>query len=510
MAKDKQTGQLRQIIGKTPPESTQRGARRYTLSTPVWLRLTARLGTDLDLSGLWADNDQVHMAVFEPESSDFVIVSHDITGNSFPSVAASHAPAILCERIIKDLFGVVGDGLPDQRQWTDHGKWPLSCPLAEKPGDASQPAPYRFHGAEGEGLHQIAVGPVHAGIIEPGHFRFFCAGETVARLEARLGYTHKGTEKLLEGKTPQQAAAICARISGDSTVAYSIAYARAVEIALDAEVPQRAHWVRALMAELERLANHFGDIGAVCNDAAFALLHAHFGVLREDVLRASEMCFGHRLMMDCVIPGGVGANIDDTGIGTLTTLLTGLRQRLPRLVELYDNTPSLRDRTRKTGTLDPALARQFAAGGFVGRGSGRRFDARRDIGYEPYQALSFDIPVRDQGDVDSRVWIRISEVEQSLLICEQILHQLPEGPVKNDLPSGSGGKVQGIAVSEGFRGDILVWVELDDTGRISRCYPREPSLFQWPLLEAVIKDNIVADFPLCNKSFNCSYSGSDL
>ena len=293
-------------------------------------------------------------------------------------------------------------------------------------------------------------------------------------------------------------------------MAYLIAYARAVESAVEVDIPKRAHWLRALMGELERLANHFGDIGAICNDAAFALMHAHFGILREDVLRASAACFGHRLMMDCVSPGGVNADLSSDGLETLTTLVDGLRARLPHLVELYDNTPSLRDRTRNTGYLDPALAHQFAAGGFVGRGWGRGFDARRNIGYEPYNSLSFELPVRNEGDVDSRVWIRINEVEESLSLCEQIIDRLPEGSVRVDLPVAPPNQAQGVGVSEGFRGDILVWVRLDEAGKIVRCYARDPSLFQWPLLEAAIKDNIVADFPLCNKSFNCSYSGSDM
>jgi len=510
MANEKIAGQLHQITKHLTSEPAQKGARRYRVTTPLWMKLIARLGRDLDLMALWADHTEVHMAVFEPAGGDFIIASHDIVDGKFPSVAASHAPALLAERIIKDLNGVIAEDLPDQRPWIDHGQWPLTKPLAEKPGAAGHPAKFEFHGAEGEGLHEIAVGPVHAGIIEPGHFRFFCAGETVVRLEVRLGYTHKGIEKLLEGKTPQEAAPIMARISGDSTVAYSVAFARAIESAVEVDIPERAHWLRALMGELERLANHFGDIGAICNDAAFALLHVHFGLLREDVLRASASCFGHRLMMDCVIPGGVTKDIDQDDVVILMTLLGGLRTRLPRLIELYDNTPSLQDRTRNTGYLDPVLAHRFAAGGYVGRGSGRNFDARQKLGYQPYESLNFDVPVGDQGDVNARVWSRINEVEQSISLCEQIIRDIPDGAVKTELPNDSHAPAQGVALTEGFRGDIMVWADLDEQGKLKRCYARDPSLFHWPLLLAAIKDNIVADFPLCNKSFNCSYSGSDL
>ncbi len=367
--------------------------------------------------------------------------------------------------------------------------------------------PYEFLPAEGESLHQIAVGPVHAGIIEPGHFRFHANGEAIVRLEARLGYAHKGTELLMQGTDPAHAAKLAGRVSGDSTVAYAVAFARAVEAALGMEIPVRAHWLRALMAELERLANHLGDIGAICNDASFPLMQAHCAVLRELVLRASDSRFGHRLMRDCVVPGGAAPDLDGGGTPVLRALLAEIRKRFPALVELYDNTASLQDRTVGTGILKPHLAQQFGAGGIVGRASGRSFDARRALPYPPYDRLAFEVPILQEGDVNARVWIRIREVEQSLALIEQILDGLPGGGVRTGMPRGAG---EGVALVEGFRGDILAWVHLDGEGRIARCHLRDPSWFQWPLLEAAIEGNIVADFPLCNKSFNCSYSGHDL
>jgi Ni,Fe-hydrogenase III large subunit len=314
----------------------------------------------------------------------------------------------------------------------------------------------------------------------------------------------------MTGADIDRGARLAGRTSGDSTVAYAIAFSRAVEAALQVEPPQRAVWLRALMAELERLANHFGDIGAICNDASFSLMHTHCGVLRERVLRTADLCFDHRLMRDCVIPGGVGANLGGAGIGALRALLGEIRRRFPALVELYDNTASLQDRTVGTGVLKPELARQYAAGGYIGRASGRGYDARRMPGYPPYDRLRFDVPVLQAGDVNARVWIRIREVEQSLSLVEQILDRLPEGDARTDVAAASGGTREGAALVEGFRGDILVWLRLDGDGRIERCHLRDPSWFQWPLLEAAIEGNIVADFPLCNKSFNCSYSGHDL
>jgi Ni,Fe-hydrogenase III large subunit len=350
------------------------------------------------------------------------------------------------------------------------------------------------------------VGPVHAGIIEPGHFRFTANGETLVRLEARLGYLHRGLEARMVGATIDQSAKLAARACGDSTVAYSIAFARAVEAALGVEAPARAVWLRALMAELERLANHLGDIGAICNDAAFVMMHAHCGVLRERVLRACAEAFGHRLMMDRVVPGGVAADPGEAELKLLGDLVATVRVRFPTLVALYDDTASVQDRTVGAGALAPELARRFAAGGYVGRASGRAFDARRALPYPPYDKLSFEIPVREAGDVNARVWIRIDEVGQSLALIDQILHRLPGGPARADLPVASG---EGMALVEGFRGDILAWLRLE-AGRVARCHLRDPSWFQWPLLEACVYGNIVADFPLCNKSFNCAYAGVDL
>jgi Ni,Fe-hydrogenase III large subunit len=260
------------------------------------------------------------------------------------------------------------------------------------------------------------------------------------------------------------------------------------------------------MAELERLANHFGDIGAICNDASFAMMHAQCGVLREKVLRLADRLFGHRLMMDRIVPGGVAAELPPDAPAAIGALLADVRAVFPRLVALYDETASLQDRTVGTGILKPALARAFGAGGYVGRASGRSFDARRSLAYAPYGELAFDVPVRDGGDVDARVWIRIREVEESLKLVET-LAEPPAGPIAVELPRAAG---EGMALVEAFRGDVLAWVRLTADGRIARCHLRDASWFQWPLLEVAIEGNIVADFPLCNKSFNCSYSGHDL
>jgi Ni,Fe-hydrogenase III large subunit len=482
---------------------------RVKVSRKGWNEAIQGLVEGWSLLGLWAEPDEVHMTMLDAGEGYAAILSLPCPDRRFPSVGLHHAPALRLERAARDLFGLEAEHLPDTRPWLEHGRWGLTYPLGAAAEPSANPAPYEFLPAEGPGLHQIAVGPVHAGVIEPGHFRFTVNGETVVRLEQRLGYTHKGTEGLMAGAPLAKAAKLAARVSGDSTVAYSLAFAQAVESALGTAVPSRSIWLRALMAELERLANHLGDIGAVCNDAAFALMHAHCGALREQVLRAAGTAFGHRLMRDCIIPGGVKMNLTGDGEVALRRLLDLISHRFPRLVGLYDDTASLQDRTVGAGQVSPALAKQYAAGGYVGRASGRAFDARRLPGYAPYDRLQFDVPALDEGDVNARVWIRIREVEQSLRMAEQLLGQMPSGEIRVPVASG-GSPSEGMALVEGFRGDILVWVRLDAAKRIVRCHLRDPSWFQWPLLEAAIENNIVADFPLCNKSFNCAYSGHDL
>ncbi len=486
---------------------------RFLVTPEAWRQVASEIAAGhANLLGLWGDSSaapMVHMAIIDDTTGEIAVVSLACPSRKFPSVGALHPPAIRLERAIYSLYGFEPVGAPDMRPWLDLGFWDVQHPLGERtPAPAATPA-YTFLPTEGEALHQIPVGPVHAGIIEPGHFRFTAGGEIVVRLEERLGYVHKGIESLMAGATIEEAARLAARTSGDSTVAYGIAFAHAVEAALNVEAPPRAKYLRALMAELERLANHFGDIGAICNDASFALMHAHCGILREEVLRAAAACFGHRLMMDRVVPGGVAVDLGADGTHLIRDMLAHLRLRFPRLVELYDKTASLQDRTAATGIVRPDLARQFAAPGHVGRASGRGFDARKTPGYAPYDRLDFAVPVLTAGDVDARIWIRIREVEQSLQLIEQILAALPDGPLAIALAGGGGGGGEGLGLAEGFRGDVLVWVRLDGL-RVARAHLRDPSWFQWPLLEAAIEGNIVADFPLCNKSFNCSYSGHDL
>ena len=483
--------------------------QRFLLEPGQWRALVVALRDDraLELLSLWAEPGFVHAAFHQPNEG-VLLASLAVAERSYPALSPVRAGAVRFERMIRDLWGHQAEAGVDLRPWLDHGRWPVTAPMSPRPVAVTTPPPQpEFLAVEGEGVHSIPVGPVHAGVIEPGHFRFHVQGETVVRLEERLGYLHKGTLSLMLGKSPRLAARFAARLSGDSTVAHSWAFASAAENAVGLAVPARAVLLRALAAELERVHNHLNDIGFVCNDASFAWPHARCGLLREGVLRAAALAFGHRLMMDLVVPGGVARDLAPGGAEAIRAALNAVVAALPELEKVYESHASLQDRVVATGQVMPELAARFAVGGHVGRASGRGFDSRKLPGYAPYNTMAFTVPVLQAGDVDARVRIRLAEVQQSAALVESLLARLLPGETKVDFPQAGG---EGVGLVEAFRGDALHWVQLDDGGLIRAVFMRDQSWLQWPLLEAAIEGNIVADFPLCNKSFNCSYSGVDL
>ena len=358
---------------------------RIVVTAQAWNAVAGELATGhATLLGLWGDTGAVHMAAMGEDERTIAVFTFECPDGTFPSVGALHPPAIRLERAINSLYGLEPIDAPDMRPWLDLGFWGVQHPLGACTPALAAPLPYAFLPAEGEGLHQIPVGPVHAGIIEPGHFRFTANGETVVRLEQRLGYVHKGIESLMTGATIDKAARLAGRTSGDSTVAYALAFAHAVEAALNMAVPPRARHLRALMAELERLANHFGDIGAICNDASFAIMHAHCGILRERVLRAADACFGHRLMMDRIVPGGVAADFVPAVSPSCRTHWRRSGGDFPDLSRSMTTPRRCRTARSRPASVHTHLARQFGAGGYIGRASGRGFDARKMPGYAPY------------------------------------------------------------------------------------------------------------------------------
>jgi Ni,Fe-hydrogenase III large subunit len=371
---------------------------------------------------------------------------------------------------------------------------------------------YPFVRVEGDGVHEIAVGPVHAGVIEPGHFRFSVVGEKVLRLEQRLGYTHKGIEQRMTQLEPLQAHRLAGRVSGDSTVAYAWAYCMALESAAGCVLTPRAAHLRALLLERERVANHLGDLGALGNDAAFAFGLAQFSRLREDWLRLSKEAFGHRLMMDCVQPGGVGCDPGSEPVYRLRQQCDAIEVEVQTMRTIYDEHAGLQDRFMNTGRVTPALAAHLGLTGLAGRASAQAWDLRKDHPWPPFDQLQLRMATQVNGDVAARVAVRFDEVAESLRLIRGILADLPAGAVQQDicLPELAS---RGAGWVEGWRGEILVALELEGAAsqqRIRRCHLHDPSWQNWPVLEHAVIGNIVPDFPLINKSFNLSYSGQDL
>jgi Ni,Fe-hydrogenase III large subunit len=368
---------------------------------------------------------------------------------------------------------------------------------------------YEFVRVEGDGVHEIAVGPVHAGTIEPGHFRLSVVGEKVLRLEERLGYAHKGIEQRFTQLPILEAHRLAARVSGDSAVAFSWAYCQALEGISDAEIPPRAAWLRALYLEVERVANHLGDLGALGNDAGFAFGLTQFSRLKEQLLRASQEALGQRYLMDAIVPGGTRCDLTGTVSVPFRSCLREIAQEVLSLRAIYDEHEGVRDRFSGAGIVTAELATRLGLTGLAGRASAQAFDLRSDLPCEPYAQLSTTKIVRSEGDVAARVAIRFDELQESCRLIQHILTALPEGPHRASLRIPTDGAI-GAGLIEGWRGPVWVALEAGPAGTIRRCHPHDPSWQNWPVIEHAVIGNIVPDFPLINKSFNLSYSGHDL
>ena len=420
----------------------------------------------------------------------------------YPSVSDIFHFAGRMQRAVFDLIGVRAMGASDERRWLHH----------ERNADNPSAEGYPFVKVEGAGVHEIAVGPVHAGIIEPGHFRFQVSGEKVLRLEERLGYTHKGIDARYTRLEPIEASRLAGRVSGDSTVAHAWAYCMALESAAGIDPPDRAIWLRAFLLERERVANHLGDLGAIINDAGLAFGLTQFSRLREVWLRESQALCGHRLMMDQVIPGGVAFDVDTTSLASAGKAAGALAAQVQLLRAIIDRHAGLQDRLRSTGTVTTALARRLGLTGMAGRSSGIACDLRYHLPSRPWAALSVQSACQSAGDVAARVTVRFDELLESLRLLECIAVRVPAGPhhLPVKLPQG---RHCGAGAVEGWRGEVFVGLEIEVDGtqqRLVRCHSHDPSWQNWPVLEHAIIGNIVPDFPLINKSFNLSYAGHDL
>ena len=417
------------------------------------------------------------------------------------------------EREIQDMFGLQLQGHPNPRRCALHDDWPDVAPL-RKDFDLKTVLPpfegerHKFRPVSGEGVFQVPVGPVHAGIIEPGHFLFSVAGEPVLYLQIRLFYTHKGTEKLFENIPMMHGVRLAESISGDSSFGHATAFCHAVERAAQLEAPPRARALRSICLELERLYNHIADIGAIATDVAFVVANAHAMRLKEKVLRLNETLTGNRLLRGMACLGGVRFDWDAAQLQALARFTAELRPEFDALIGLIQMSSSTRDRLEGTGILKPEVARDLGVVGIAGRASGFDHDLRRDCPYAAYDQVQFAVPVYREGDVLHRLLVRVDEVGQALSIIEQLLARLPEGPTRVPLPPLPENAVA-LGYVEGWRGEIFHWIRVGRHNRLTRCKIKDPSLQNWPALSEAILGNIVPDFPVVNKSFNLSYSGTD-
>ena len=455
--------------------------------------------------------------IFEVENADvFVVVSALVPENdrAFPSLATRSYLASRFEREILDLFGLLPADHPDLRRLPLHQFWPAtyhpllkdSATPVEFPDDGT---PYPFRRVEGEGIHEITVGPVHAGIIEPGHFRFSVEGETIINLESRLYFVHKGIEKLFETVTPAAGVELAERISGDSSVAHAMAFCQAVESLAGVTIPPRAAYLRVVLLELERIYNHIADVGAICTDTGFSFANAHAMRLREEVLRLNQRLVGHRLLRGALEVGGTRCSFSPSQVRDVRVTLARIIADFDEIVSIAINNSSVLDRLHGTGHLTKQTARDMQVAGLAARASGIDADARRDHPFAAYERLQIRVPVFTSGDVWARLMVRVEETNEAFSLITQALDALPDGETVNStgtLPAFA----SGFGLVEGWRGPIWHWVVAGEGNLMSRVKIKDPSFANWPALNYAILKNIVPDFPLVNKSFNLSYAGNDL
>jgi Ni,Fe-hydrogenase III large subunit/Ni,Fe-hydrogenase III component G len=433
----------------------------------------------------------------------------------FPSIARKHPAANWFEREVMDYFGLTPDGHPNQNRVALHDDWPEGVWALRKDFDERQPVPrvggqFRpYRPVTGEGVFHLPVGPVHAGIIEPGHFRFGVAGEPVLYLQLRLFYVHKGIEKRFERLPWRHGLFLAESISGDTTVGHALAYAHAIERLVGVEPPPRARHLRVALLELERVYNHVADIGAIATDVAFTVPASRAQALREGLVRVLERLFGSRILRGTVALGGVKCDLTRGRCRDLLAHLERLEGEFDALVTLLIDSGTFTDRVDGTGVLTADVARDLGVVGVVGRASGLDLDLRRDQPHDAYSGLSFVVPVEEGGDVRARLMVRAREVQQSLSMLRRVLETLPEGPVASRLPETLPGRSSALGWAEGWRGECLHWIRTNGRGELERVKVTDPSSKNWPAIVRAVPGNIVPDFPVINKSFNLSYSGND-
>lgn len=502
------------------------GELRVEASSAALPGFADRIATGLNgrLFSLFASDERatsgrfrLHHVWFLPALRAFLqLVAPVLPGEpAFASIAAKHPVANWFEREVMDLFGLVPEGHPNPTRVALHDDWPDGAWALRKdfPHDRVMPRVagdfHPFRPVTGEGVFQVPVGPVHAGVIEPGHFRFGVAGEPVLYLQLRLFYVHKGIEKRFERLPWRHGLFLAESISGDTTVGHALAYAHALERLAEVEIPARARALRVVLLELERIYNHTADIGALATDVAFTVPASRAQALREGLVRLQDRLFGTRLLRGTVGLGGVRRDLTEQACDALRTHLHGFEQQFDELVRLLVDAGTFTDRVDGAGTLSNQAARDLGVVGMTARASGVDGDLRRDHPHDAYEGLRFEVPVEDGGDARARFMVRAREVAQSLAIVHQILGALPDTPLAVALPDRLPPDAGALGWVEAWRGPCTHWVATDGRGEIARVKITDPSFINWPGLVQAVPGNIIPDFPVINKSFNLSYSGND-
>jgi Ni,Fe-hydrogenase III large subunit len=490
------------------------GTLRMGENYPTEVAVTRPLGKDgtparlVTLFGSLGQNGEKHVHyvfdVADPAYQEIIIT----TSGLIRSISLEVPAAAWYERELHDQYGVEIAGHPDLRPLIFHENWPDGVyPMV----DAVEGVPwsnreYHFLEVQGEGIAEVAVGPVHAGVIEPGHFRFSVVGDTVLHLELRHFYTHKGTEKLFEGSLVHAGTMIAESVSGDNCFAHAVAYSQAIENACRADVPPRASTIRLIGLEFERLVCHISDVGGLCTDVGFSVGAASATRIKESLLQASSKCCGTRYWRGVAVPGGLRFALDSRKVLEFSQAVSLAARQFSDLARVILETPSIQNRFETAGILRRDAARELAIVGPVARASGIDLDVRRDHPYGHYDRVRFEVPVTHYGDVMARTRIRIEEAASSARLIQETANALPSGSVL--VPLELLGELHGFSAVESPRGELYYWLEGHD-GRLTRCHIKSPSFQNWPAMPFAVADNIIADFPMINKSFNLSYSGCD-
>ena len=500
----------------TPVDVRHIAASDLAPTTARFIGLGARylMLVGLDERSMGGDGLAVEVDLAAPSGPVRLRADLPLDEPAYPSVARLVPAAAWDEREAKDLFGIIPLGHPDPRRLVLHERWPTGFhPLRKDvPADVRPPlgdrhyVPFEVHG---EGVYQLPVGPIHAGIIEPGHFRFSAVGERILHLDARLFFTHRGLEKLVEGRTFEAAAPVVERACGVCTVTHALAYAQAVEALTGSAIPDRARWGRLVLAELERLYNHVGDLGNICAGIGFYPGVARHGALKERLLRLNEGVSGHRYLMGSVAPGGLRLDLDAGGLRALAADLPSLGHELGGAIRSVIRSAGVMARFHQAGVVPGELARTLGATGVAARASGLEDDLRRDEPYGAYAQVAVSVAGATTGDVAARFHVRAQEAQEAIRLVGEGLRHLQPGPVRSPVANPPPAGTTAMAGAEGPRGASRIWLRAGADGTIDRLRLRSASFANWPVVVAAVPGDLVPDFPLINKSFELCYACTD-